>query len=32
MPGEAVRFYLDDKEVQLQNSDRIALLTLAIGG
>ena len=26
------RFYLDDKEVQLQNSDRIALLTLATGG
>ncbi len=25
-------FYLDDKEVQLQNSDRIALLTLATGG
>ena len=26
------RFYVDDKEVQLQNSDRIALLTLATGG
>ena len=26
------RFYLNDKEVQLQNSDRIALLTLATGG
>ncbi len=26
------RFYLDDKDVQLQNSDRIALLTLATGG
>ena len=26
------RFYLDDREVQLQDSDRILLLTLATGG
>jgi len=26
------RFYLDDREVQLQNGDRILLLTLATGG
>ena len=26
------RFYLDDEEVQLQDGDRIALLTLASGG
>ena len=26
------RFYLDDREVQLQNGDRIRLLTLATGG
>ena len=26
------RFYLDDREVQLQNSARILLLTLATGG
>ncbi len=26
------RFYLNDKEVQLQDGDRIALLTLATGG
>jgi molybdopterin converting factor small subunit len=26
------RFYLNDKEVQLQDSDRVALLTLATGG
>ncbi len=26
------RFYLDDNQVQLQSSDRIALLTLATGG
>jgi len=26
------RFYLNDKEVQLQDGDRVALLTLATGG
>ncbi len=26
------RFYLDDREVQLQDGDRVALLTLATGG
>ena len=26
------RFYLDDREVQLQHGDRILLLTLATGG
>ncbi len=26
------RFYLDDKEIQLQDGDRVALLTLATGG
>jgi len=26
------RFYLNDKEVQLQDDDRVALLTLATGG
>ncbi|MBA7526180.1 hypothetical protein ES705_18341 [subsurface metagenome] len=26
------RFYLDDREVQLQDGDRILLLTLATGG
>ena len=26
------RFYLDDREIQLQDGDRIALLTLATGG
>jgi len=26
------RFYLDDKEIQLQDGDRVLLLTLATGG
>lgn len=26
------RFYLDDRDIQLQNGDRILLLTLATGG
>ena len=26
------RFYFDDRELQLQDGDRVALLTLAVGG